>query len=100
MHIILHLMAHFWHTASRLLAFDRALPAQQGHSISMGPTQVYQAKVVGESFSVPILVTFPEPPKSQYVLRFRVVLMDDHDAFDLALHCVTFSSLYGDASVR
>lgn len=80
--------------ACRLLCYDQHGPDLS--QISLVGNQVYQAKIIsGESFSVPIMVVFPETPKSQYVLRFKVVIMDsDDNAYNLALSCVAFSMLW------
>lgn len=83
--------------ACRLLAYDARVPTAATANIVMGPTQVYHGLVIsGDSFSLPILAEFPEQPKTQYVLRLRVlVTADDSRTYDLALHCVSYASLYG-----
>lgn len=83
--------------ACRLLAYDARVQTAAAASIALGPTLVYHGSVIsGDAFSIPLLVEFPELPKAQYVVRLRVfVTADDSRTYDLALHCVSYTSLHG-----
>lgn len=79
----------------RLLAACPRVPTAAMQHITALSSQLYRTPLIsGESFRVPVLVSLPDQPRSQYVVQLSVTVVDArHVPHPMAVVCVEGDSL-------